>query len=94
MFKLFVLSLVVYKITAMLIDYDGPFDIFLHLREFVEKYQPPRYRLFNFDCHFCLGTWVSLPFALIFYCNEWFVYWFAISALAWFMHVIEERVSR
>lgn len=94
MFELFVLSLVTYKITAMLVDYDGPFDVFTRLREFVEKHQPPKYQIFNFDCHFCLSTWVSLPLAIIFYRWQWFIYWLAISAIAWLLAVIEERVSR
>lgn len=96
MLELLILSLASYKLTAMLIDYDGPLDIFLRLRELVERYQPPKYRVLNFDCHFCLGTWVALPFAI--YkggtLTEILIYWFALSAFAWFFHVIEERVSR
>lgn len=90
MFELLICALATYKVTAMLIDYDGPLLIFERLREVAEK-QPAKYRIFNFDCHFCLGTWVALPFAL-YAGNGWqevIIYWFAISALDWFMHVVE-----
>lgn len=96
MFEFIICTLATYKITAMLIDYDGPLDIFIRLRDFVERYQPPKYRIFNFDCHFCLGTWVALPFAV--YVGNGYIqviiYWFAMSALAWFLHIIEESVGR
>ncbi len=95
MFELFIFALATYKLTAMLIDYDGPLRIFERLRDFVQKYQPAKYQIFNFDCHFCLGTWVALPFA-IYNGGDYkqiFVYWLALSALSWFMHVIEARLS-
>ena len=96
MFELFIYALATYKLTAMLIDYDGPLDIFARIRDFVEKHQPPKYRVLNFDCHFCLGTWVALPFAIYMggTIQQILIHWFALSAFAWFMHVIEERVSR
>lgn len=91
MIELFIYALAIYKITAMLIDYDGPLRIFERLREFVQRYQPAKYQIFNFDCHFCLGTWVALPFAFL--TDNVIIYWFGLSAMAWFLHVIEARLS-
>lgn len=91
---LLIYALAVYKITAMLVDYDGPLDIFERLRMLAEK--QGKHKVFDFDCPFCLGVWVTLPFAIY---NgggviKILINWFAIAGIAWLIQVVEAYLRR
>ena len=75
--------LAVFKLTVMLMDFNGPLNVFDELRGINQNF-------INFDCFFCLSTTVALPFALIHW-HDFFVYWFGIAGGATLLNVIYER---
>lgn len=58
MFEIFVLSMSIYAISVVLVDYDGAFGIFRRLRK-SKRLQSV------LSCQVCTAFWVSLPFLLI-----------------------------
>lgn len=91
MIELIITALVVYRITYMLVDQEGPIRIFESLRKLSYKLQP-KYKIFNFDCFDCLNVWVAIISGLILKYNIWQI--LAVSALAIIINRIAERLER
>ncbi len=72
--------LAVWRITHLLSNEDGPFDIVFRLRRALGNSFFGRL----IDCFYCLSIWVSLPFAVWLqkHIVEMFVTWLAISGAA------------
>lgn len=69
--------LAIWRITSFLVKEQGPFNMFVFVREHVKLPM-----LFNFDCFWCLNVWIALPFAIYRSPNiELPIYWFGYSAL-------------
>ena len=87
--------LAVWKISAMLMEYDGPLNSFKVWREFIDKRQRKYIRfLLNFDCFFCFSTVIALPFGF-YLADGWdvIVYWMAIAGLAYILNLAVERLE-
>lgn len=91
MIELIITALVVYRITYMLVDQEGPMRIFEHIRKLSYK-QPGNFKLFNFDCFDCLNVWIAIILGLILKYNIWQI--LAVSALAIIINRIAERLER
>lgn len=88
-------ALAVWKLSVMLMDYNGPLDIIKIPRDFIDKLQKRHDReLLSFDCFFCFSTVVSIPFA-VYIANGWesVGYWLAISAVAYFLNLVAEKLE-
>lgn len=90
MIELIITALVVYRITYMLVDQEGPMRIFEHIRKLSYK-QPGNFKLFNFDCFDCLNVWIAIILGLILKYNIWQI--LAVSALAIIINRIAERLE-
>jgi len=98
-----ILALVVFTITVLLKDTDGPFDTFSKAREFLignEEHQR-RFFILLFSCPWCVGAWISSVVNLIYVLVSgksvvvFFAYWFAsigVTGLlySWLYSHIEE----
>lgn len=91
MIELIITALVVYRITYMLVDQEGPLRIFESLRKLSYKLQP-KYKIFNFDCFDCLNVWISIVAGLILHFDLFEI--LAVSALAIIINRIAERLER
>lgn len=88
--ELIVYALATWRLTTLLMDEDGPFDILKKLREFLgvnnEESEGFFYKLFN--CHWCLSMWTAaamflLPFPVAAI--------FSLSACSVIFHLLVER---
>lgn len=70
----------------MLVNEDGPNDIFKRLRV---KAKPLTF--ISFACFYCLSVVVAFPLSLLGTHALW--YWLPISALAIFINAIHEKVT-
>ena len=61
--SLFVYFLLAYGISFAFVQSMGPFNIFQHIRDWMQKIHPTLGDLF--DCMFCFPTWVGLVLSLI-----------------------------
>ena len=73
-------SLVIWRITHLLTQEDGPFDAVLKFRKLFGQ------GFFGnlLDCFYCLSLWIAIPFAILL-CNEWLqgvLVWLALSGSA------------
>lgn len=91
MIELIITALVVYRVTYMLVDQEGPMRIFEHIRTISYK-QPKNFRLFNFDCFDCLNVWVAIIAGLILGYDLFQI--LAVSALAIIVNRIAERLQK
>ncbi len=84
-------TLATFRLAEMLVVDDGPFEIFINLRGWLDK---PRagsmlvYHLRNLarglvTCAHCAGVWISLLFSFVFTHSpiDFFVFWFAVAGL-------------
>ena len=84
-FEFFLLSLAVWRITYLVTDDLGPFDVFLRLR-----------RLSSFlSCPYCISVWVSLAFAAMYFgdTRQGLVLWLSLSGASIFMEEIRRRIE-
>lgn len=86
MFNFLILSLICWRLTYMLTEEDGPFDIIFEFRVWVNESPLP-----VLDCFYCTSVWVALPLA--FFTDNPLLYWLALSAAAIFLHIVHERFS-
>lgn len=89
--ELIIIGLVVYRLTYMLVDQEGPLRIFESLRKLSYKLQP-KYKTFNFDCFDCLNVWVAIILGLLLKYNLLEI--LAVSAIAIIINRIAERIER
>lgn len=74
---LLIITLAVWRITHLLSQEDGPFDLVIKFRKLFGQ------GFFGnlLDCFYCLSIWISLPFGL-WQGNDWkekLLYWLAFS---------------
>jgi hypothetical protein len=74
-------ALAVWRVTHLLSEEDGPFDLVLRIRKLFGQ------GFFGtlFDCFHCLGLWISIPFTLLLHPAGWgegIVVWLALSGAA------------
>lgn len=82
--------LAIFKVTVMLIDFDGPLDIVKKLRDFIIRSNT---KLLNMECFFCLSTVVALPVAFLLADGSNIVlYCFGLSGGAFLVNQISERL--
>lgn len=66
------ISLAVWRVTSLLVNESGPFQVFERLRQ---SFNGP------FNCFWCMSIWISLPFAIAF--NSQFIFYTLVySAIA------------
>lgn len=90
MFELILLSLTVWRISSLVKDESGPFDIFETFREWVYS-KDNRLFVGIIECFWCLSIWIAFLVSMlgivfnIVNWNELFFYTFATSAIAIFI---------
>ena len=84
----------VYRLTRMIANETGPFDVFTRLRHFLE-YRADKEKFFFklIDCFYCLSVWISFPFAFFMADGVLFIflYWMAISGAACAIYTQTEK---
>lgn len=101
LFSFVLFGLATWRITSLIVDEDGPFDMFVKFRSFIgvyyDEYSQAQGRNVvarAFTCFWCASIWVSVVVALLagYYSTllEFFVSVLALSALA---IVVSEIVS-
>ncbi len=86
--RLVICALAVYRLAEMLVMDDGPFDMFVELRGWLQR-SPDKSLRRNFyngvSCVYCIGTWLALVFSLTFCFKndvvDFFVFFLALSGL-------------
>jgi hypothetical protein len=72
------LALVTWRLTSLLVDERGPFDVLTHVRRWLRR----RVVVGDaFDCFFCASVWVAAPLALALD-GPWLLHWLALSGAA------------
>lgn len=72
-------ALAVYRLSRMLSDEEGPFEVFTWLRTLGK---PDSWIGRGLACIICLSVWVALPFALwIDASSDWWLTWLALSGV-------------
>lgn len=80
------LALICWRITLLLTDEDGPWDIFYKLRlEMSDKRWSP------LNCFYCTSVWVALPLGLL--TDNALFYWLPISAVSILINLIHEKLE-
>ncbi len=96
--NLFILGLGIWRISSLFVQEDGPFDVFLGIREKIgiapgsPSAVPDTFLGGLFSCVWCMSAWVSgavliayhyIPLAFVFPAIAWyFMLWLALSAIA------------
>ena len=88
-------SLAVWRITSLLVDEEGPFDIFEKLRWAVGLNKRERVED-NFiqkalSCFWCSSLYVAIPFAL--FTDHFVISWLGYSGAAIIIHSIIEKLD-
>lgn len=95
------LALAVWRVTSLLVQEDGPYDVFAKLRRFIgvyyDEYSVKRGKnvvASAMTCVWCFSVWIALLFVLLFgettSIAVFFVDWMSVSAIA---IVVNEVVS-
>jgi hypothetical protein len=72
-------ALAVYRLTRMLTDEEGPFEVFTKLRGLAK---PDTWIGRGLECILCMSVWVALPVALwIDWSLNWWLTWLALSGV-------------
>jgi hypothetical protein len=76
-FSLLICILATWRLSHLLAEEDGPWDIIIRIRKQLGQ------GFFGtlLDCFYCLSIWIAIPFA-VWMSNEWItgiIYWLAIS---------------
>jgi hypothetical protein len=90
--RLVVSTLAVWRITHLLAEEDGPWDVVVTLRERIQS-ASLRGML---DCFYCLSVWVTIPFA-VWTANGWLegaILWPAISGAAILLERVTDRAGK
>jgi hypothetical protein len=73
-------SLAVYRLSRMLTDEEGPFSMFVKLRNLAK---PETWIGRGLACIICMSVWIALPVALwIDWTGDWWLTWLALSGVA------------
>jgi hypothetical protein len=87
MFTFLIYSLVCWRISYMLTEEDGPFDLVYSFRNLVNASSLP-----VLECFKCTSVWVALPLAFMM-SDHIFATWLALSAVAIFLNAIYEGLQ-
>lgn len=90
MIQFLILSLAVWRLCALFLYDDLPFDLMAKFRDRIGViYHPTTHERVAttqlarlFICIYCLSIWVALPFAVYFYQENFFIYWLGLSGAA------------
>lgn len=92
-----VASFACYRISRMIAQEEGPFEIFLDLRTFIwEKGKGKAWVEKGISCPLCWSFWIAIPIALLVTLQlhyEWYAFfwlWFALSGTASFLYKVEQ----
>ena len=79
-FEFILASLAVWRFSHLISAEDGPFGLIAWLRGKAGT----GFWGTLFDCHYCLATWIAIPFAILLGGTRWqkFLLWPALSAAA------------
>jgi hypothetical protein len=87
----FLCTLAVWRITHLMSQEDGPFDVVLRFRKLLGQ----GFLGGLLDCFYCLSIWIALPFAFLL-CNGWtegIIVWLALSGGASLLFKITDKQS-
>jgi hypothetical protein len=90
--RLLVSGLAVWRITHLLAEEDGPWDVVVSLRQRIQSAWLGR----MLDCFYCLSVWVTIPFA-VWTANGWLesvILWPAISGAAILLERVTDRAGK
>lgn len=76
MLSFVLLSLAVWRVTALFVYDDGPRDVFVKLRELSDAYGGP------LNCFWCASVWVSFLASLLSRLQKWALWGLALSGAA------------
>jgi hypothetical protein len=85
-------ALAVWRITSLLVDEEGPFDVFEKLRWAVGLKPGAEAKTFlqkTFSCAWCMSVYVALPFAL--FSDHFIIAWLGYSGGAILIHSVIDR---
>ena len=72
-------SLAVYRLSRMITDEEGPFEVFTKVRGLAPT---TTWIGRGLECILCVSVWIALPFALwIDWSGDWVLTWLALSAI-------------
>ena len=83
--------LAVWRITHLLSQEDGPFDLVIKMRKLFGQ----GFLGTLLDCFYCLSIWVAIPFVFII-CDAWIsriITWFALSGAACLLFKFSEKIK-
>lgn len=86
MMQFIILSIALWRLTMLIVHDSLPFElgdkfrdkIGVNYDDFGEQVATNQLAQL-FTCVWCMGIWISLPFALYFYRENFFIYWLALS---------------
>jgi hypothetical protein len=88
-FNFLISVLAVWRVTHLLSQEDGPFDIVIKFRKLFGQ---------NFigsllDCFYCLSMWIAIPFVFFLYTNwiDGIILWLALSGAASFLFKLTDK---
>lgn len=86
-------SLAVWRITHMLLEENGPWELFKRVQNWSDSRNPNVLKEM-LQCFYCTSVWVSLPFAIYLGANfiEYIIYTMALSAVAMLIQTIKEKL--
>ena len=73
-------ALATWRLTHLVVEEDGPFDLIVRLRRWLGDSQSGR----AMDCFYCSSLWLAAPMALLVSSDmqDWAVSWLALSGAA------------
>jgi len=94
-----ILSLATWRISSLLVDEDGPFEIFMKLRNLVGvKFDAEGYVYGSnelskqFVCLWCMSLWVGILLSIIYFLLPWTIYVFMGFAFSTVSIWIDRRI--
>lgn len=82
-------TLIIWRITHLLTQEDGPFDSVFKIRKLIGQ----SFLGALFDCFYCLSIWISIPFSVVL-CEDWkqmILVCFALSGSACLLFKLTEK---
>lgn len=85
--KFIIAALAVYRVSRMITDEEGPFEVFTKLRG---RFKPDTWIGRGLECMMCVSFWVALPFALLLE-EDRLLAWPALSAITVLIRKWEQK---
>lgn len=86
------LSLLTWRVTHMLIEDIGPFEIFERWRAFAARFDRPYGFYYLMTCWYCLPFWVALPISFL--SPAWYIYWLPLAGMATLIHLLHDKLKK